>query len=232
MTGLAVFDWNSTLIDDIDACVEAKNAALAFLGHPPITRRRLQEIFTFPILHAYVQAGVDPDHYLAHAEEVGDIYVSTYKQAAESCTLRRHTIDVLEWLQARDIPAIILSNHLQSHLTPHVESMGIAHYFETISGTKDYATILHKMNKQERLENYLNENAYQPEKSFIIGDSHEEPELARHLGLTGISITGGLLTPGRIAACAPDHVIDDMHELLPVMERLFNDDAPLAKGGL
>jgi phosphoglycolate phosphatase-like HAD superfamily hydrolase len=218
MIRLAVFDWNCTLIDDVEACLTAKNAALEFLGHDPITLERLRDIFTFPIIHAYERAGVHPDRYLEHAHDISEIFVGTYEREAEHCGLREGVHQLLDWLHARDIPAIILSNHLQQPLQERVVHMGLDHHFEAILGTQHYATIARKMDKQERLEAYMAEHGYDARHSLIIGDTHEEAELARNLGMTGISITGGLFSRQRLEACQPDYIIDHPRQMIDICE--------------
>ena len=221
MTQLAVFDWNCTLIDDVEACLDAKNAALAYLGAEQLDLSGLREIFTFPIIHAYQKAGVDADHYLEHAEKISEIFVETYKHAAKNCQLREGVHEVLDWLHANNIPAIILSNHLMHPLKEDVAHMGLNHHFEAILGTKHYATIIRKMDKQERLENYMAEHGYDPGQSLIIGDTHEEAELARNLGMTGISITGGMFSRARLEACHPDYTIDKISDMIDICRKTW-----------
>ena len=221
MTQLAVFDWNCTLIDDVEACLEAKNAALTYLGAQQLDLAGLQETFTFPIIHAYQRAGVDPDHYLEHAEKISEIFIAAYERAAEKCQLREGVHDVLAWLHANDIPAIILSNHQMRPLKQRVEYMGLDHHFQAILGTEHYATIIRKMDKQERLTSYMAEHGYDPAQSLIIGDTHEEAELARNLGMTGISLTGGMFARHRLEACEPDYIIDRLGEMIDICRRTW-----------
>lgn len=225
MTRLAVFDWNCTLIDDVDACLTAKNAALKFLGHDPITRDKLQDIFTFPIIHAYERLGVSPDHYLEHAEQISEIFVTTYEQQAEKCGLRDGVHELLDWLHAHEIPAIILSNHLKDPLQARVEKTGLTRHFETILGTEHHATIIRKMDKQERLQAYMAEHGYDAKQSLIIGDTHEEAELARNLGMTGVAITGGMFSRARLEACQPDYTIDHLRQMIDICRTTWPQQA-------
>ena len=45
---LAVFDWNSTLFDDVQAMYQATNACLAVFDIAPMSLAEQQEIFSFP----------------------------------------------------------------------------------------------------------------------------------------------------------------------------------------
>lgn len=219
MTYLAVFDWNGTLFADTDATLVATNACLDFFNVPPITMERLQEIFTFPLIHFYERVGVHPDAYLKHAEQEGNHFVTRYEQAARDCSLAKGAHELLTWLRDHDVSCMILSNHLQPCLDRDVARLGITAYMDCVSGNPDYATITQGLNKQTRLESYIRQNGYAPEKTFIIGDSHEESELARHLGLLGIGITGGLTSRARLERAGANHLIDCLTEVRPILER-------------
>lgn len=216
---LAVFDWNATLFDDMEATHIATNACLAFFDIPPITLLEEQEIFTFPLIHFYEKMGVSADHYLKHAEEVGEIFHKVYNTHKENCHLAKGAEELLQWLKENDVTCKILSNHVQTTLENDIDRFNIAHYFETISGNVNPATIISGMNKFERLESYLNENGYETKNSFIIGDSHEEPELARKMDMMCISISGGLLSPNRLQKYKKDYVIDCLTELPAILSK-------------
>ena len=214
---LAVFDWNGTLFDDMAATHEGTNASLAFFGKGPISIEQEQEIFTFPLIHFYEKAGVSVDEYLKHAEEVGGVFHRTYNAHKPNCVLADGAAELLQHLQANDVTCIVLSNYNQAELEKDVARFEITPYFETISGNSDPATIVSGTNKLERLQSYMDTHGYQPQNTFIIGDSHEEPELARKLDIMGISIAGGLLSASRLAHYKKDYVIDNLREMQDIL---------------
>lgn len=221
MTHLAVFDWNGTLLNDMDATHVATNASLAFFGKAPITRRQEQEHFTFPLIHFYEKMGISVDEYLEHAEEVGNLFNKIYTEESAACGLREGAQDLLGWLRSNGVACMVLSNHRDNLLKADVTRLGVADHFDTISGNANPATIVQGLSKQIRLEEYLAAHGYDAAKAFIIGDSHEEPELARRLGLTSISITGGLMTEERLARVGADFQVDSLVEVRPILEKLW-----------
>ncbi|MGY3499404.1 HAD family hydrolase [Bradyrhizobium sp. USDA 4471] len=58
-----------------------------------------------------------------------------------------------------------------------------------------------------------------PSSTFIIGDMPVETNIARDLGLTSISITGGFVSTSRLQAAHPDYTINNHHELVPILQR-------------
>ncbi len=217
MTYLAVFDWNGTLFDDMEATHIGTNASLAFFGKGPITIEEEQENFTFPLIHFYEKMGISVDDYLKNAKEVGECFLQAYERENVKCGLADGAIELLDWLTHHDVKCKILSNHNTKSLTQDVARFPIAHYFESISGNDNIATLVTGLSKRQRLESYMTENGYSADKTFIIGDSHEEPELARQLGILGISISGGLLSPARLEHYKKDYVIDTLSEIKPIL---------------
>jgi len=219
---LIAWDWNGTLFDDMSATHIATNKSLDFFGIPPITIEEEQEIFTFPLIHFYEKMGVSVDKYLEHAEEVGNLFHDTYNAHKSTCGLGKDADKILDWLGGNNVTSMILSNHRQETLDYDVRDFKIDHHFETISGNESAATIISGLNKQQRLEDYIKANNLNPQDCMIIGDSHEEPEIAKHLNIMGISISGGLLSPSRLEKYKKDYVIDCLSELPDILIHEWN----------
>lgn len=218
MTYLAAFDWNGTLFDDTPATLTATNACLRSFGVDPIDTHTMQENFSFPLIHFYERMGVHADDYLRHAEKEGDLYLKTYEEANGNCMIAEGAFDLLQWLNDKGVHCMILSNHLQDNLHADVARLGVTPYMKGISGNELRATITQGLSKQIRLEAYMEEHGFTPEKTFIIGDSHEEPELAKRLGLLGISIAGGLLSAARLEKYKADYIVQKLTEVRPLLE--------------
>lgn len=218
MTYLAVFDWNGTLFDDTPATHIATNACLRNFGRPEIDVHTMQETFSFPLIHFYERMGVSVDEYLARAEEEGNVFIETYEPAALECSIMDGAIELLEWLNSKDVHCMILSNHLQHCLNNDVARLGITPHMKHISGNLEKATLTQGLSKQIRLEAYMKEHGFSPDKAFIIGDSHEEPEVAKRLGLLGISIAGGLLSASRLEKYKKDYIVHRLEEVRPILE--------------
>ncbi len=219
MTYLAVFDWNATLLDDMEATHIATNACLEFFKRPKITREVESELFSFPLIHFYEKMGVDADTYLKNAEEAGEVFSSVYRVEKEKCGLKSGAVEILEWLKGHGVECIVLSNYLQHFLDQDVEAHGLTKYMHSVSGNVDSATLVEGLSKQKRLEEFVETNGFARDKTFIIGDSHEEPELAKRMDILGISISGGLLSPSRLKKYNADYIIDELAELKPILEK-------------
>lgn len=218
MTYLAVFDWNGTLFDDTQATLKATNACLSSFGKPEIDMHTMQETFSFPLIHFYERMGVTADEYLERAEAESAVFLDCYEKAKLECGVMDGAIALLEWLRAKNVHCMILSNHIQGNLDADVDMLGIAPYMAHISGNETKATITQGLSKQIRLVAYMEEHGFASDRTFIIGDSHEEPELAKRLGILGISIAGGLLSAARLEKYKADYIIEKLAEVRPILE--------------
>jgi phosphoglycolate phosphatase len=220
---LAIFDWNGTLIADTKPAWIASNACLAFYGKGPITFAEQLETFDFPIIHYYKRNGCDIDRVLATKDEANDIFQNSYDRLAANARSRRGTRQLLDWLTTQNITCIILSNYLVPKIEHHAKRMKIDHYFAHISANADNGTsILNSTNKKERLSDFMVERGYKPANAFIIGDSKEEPDIGRALGITSIGITGGCISEKRLRHAKPDHVIHALPEVIPLLKQKWN----------
>jgi len=216
---LAVFDWNATLFDDTPATYTATNECLKFFDIPPISLERLQETFTFPLIHFYEKVGVPVDDYLKNTQELSDIFHTKYNELKKDCALMDGTREILNFCRKKDMHCMILSNYTQTHLETDIKHFKIDHYFENISGNQDLEAITSHTNKYERLRDYMKDNGFEAARTFIIGDSHEEPQLAHQLDILGVSITGGLLSPTRLEKYKKDYVIENLGELKDILKQ-------------
>ena len=73
-----IFDFNGTVLDDIDVCIEAENKTIEHfkLNRKPLTKEEYLDIFTFPVKDYYEKVGFDWNVY--SYEEVGKYWFSWY----------------------------------------------------------------------------------------------------------------------------------------------------------
>lgn len=216
---LAIFDWNGTLIADTRQAWQASNKCLEFYGVQPITFQKQLETFDFPIIHYYKNNGVSVDKVLETKEEANEIFQSEYDRLAANARTRRGTRELLTWLTDNNVTCIILSNYLTRKIEWHLNRLNIRHFFSHISANVcDGTSILNATSKLERLSDYMVKRGYHPDNAFIIGDSKEEPDIGRHMGITSIGITGGCISARRLKKAEPDHLIHALPETIDVLK--------------
>lgn len=216
---LAVFDWNGTLIDDTFANLAGANATFRHAGVPEVSLERYRDTMDFPVIHAYTRNGVDPDHYLANFEEYGELFLRVYKEEARKASLRQGAVEVLDTLLDKGVTTMILSNYVQHELEAQMASYHVHHKFKHICGNTAFNAQEHtRTTKLGRLQKLMDEHGYKPEDAFIIGDSLEEPEIAKHMGMMCVSVTWGCFSEERLRKSPTNHVIDDLAELTKILQ--------------
>lgn len=216
---LAIFDWNGTLIADTALAWKATIPCLKFYGQPPISLKKQRETFDFPIITFYERNGCSVEKVLATKEQSNDIYQKNYDSLALKARTRRGARQLLDWLSEKNITCIILSNYVGGKISFHLNRLNMEHYFSHISANScNGTTVLDTMNKYERLDAFMKESGYCPDNAVIIGDSKEEPDIGRQLGITSIGITNGCISESRLRAANPDHVISALPQAIDVLK--------------
>lgn len=215
---LAIFDWNGTIIADTRPAWVASNECLKFYGKEPISFAHQLETFDFPIIHYYKRNGCDIDEVIRTKSEANEIFQNAYDRLAANVRTRRGARALLDWLHDQDVNCIILSNYLTVKIEAHLDRLGLRHYFSSISANNcDGTSILSATSKLERLSDYMVKRGYHADHAFIIGDSKEEPDIGRHLGITSLGITGGCINERRLREAKPDHVIHALPQAIEIL---------------
>ncbi len=220
---LAIFDWNGTLLADTRLAWIASNECLKFYGKEPISFKTQLETFDFPIIHYYKRNGVCVDKVLETKDEANEIFQNCYDALAARARMRRGARNLLQWLNKNNVDCIILSNYLKTKIEFHLNRLNIDHYFSHVSAnTCNGTSILNSTSKLERLSEFIIKRGYHPDNAFIIGDSKEEPDIGRHLGITSIGITGGCINEKRLRGAKPDHVISALPETKAILADMWD----------
>ena len=220
---LIVFDWNGTILADTIPSWKAGNVCLEFCGGQAISLKKYRETFHFPVIHHYTLNGIDVDTVLAKKDEANALFQATYETLAARTRTRSGARDLLKWINQQNMSCIILSNYLTEKIEAHLKRLKIEQYFQHVDAHDcDGSTILQNTTKTERLSAYMVKRGYKPQDTVIIGDTMEEPEIARNLGLTSIGITDGYISPARLRQAGPDHIVQALPEIKALIKEKWN----------
>lgn len=214
---LVVFDWNGTILSDTQAAWKAGNECLKLFGVAPISLRHYRDTFTFPIIHFYVKNGCSVDDVVKKQNETA-VFQETYEDLAKNARTRTGVRVLLDWLKGHGVSCIILSNYQTDKIKEQLERLKLEPYFQYVSAHEcDGSTILHKTTKTGRLSDFMVKRGYKPGDAVIIGDSAEEPDIARDLGLVSIGITDGCISRTRLKKATPDYIVHDMRAVKDIL---------------
>lgn len=219
MKKLFVFDWNGTLLHDVEANLAGFNETLKLFGKPGVDIDQYRATMDFPLVHVYTRNGVQVDDYLGKFDQATDMFFSVYHPLAKNCALQSGSVELLEMLADQGFDLMILSNQNDFDLRNQIAERHITHHFQIISGNFENSVSGYtKTNKLERLQAILADHDYDLSQSYIIGDSLEEPELAHRLGMKCISVTWGCFSRERLEKSTTDHVVDNLAQAMEILQ--------------
>src|SRR5262245_32168867 len=109
-----IWDWNGTLLDDVDAVVKAMEEILSQHGLPSLTQVTYREIFCFPVVDYYRRLGFDFTK--VPFEVLSDHFMAGYRRHAPTLALHRGARDLLAALREDGMRQSVLSAAKEDHL--------------------------------------------------------------------------------------------------------------------
>lgn len=187
-----IWDWNGTLLDDVDLCVETISHVLSDNGLPAITRERYLEQFGFPVIEYYKKIGFDLKK--TDFMTVSNQFVQRYRARVQECALHKGAVEFLHFLREQGKVQSVLSAAHEADLKHQLKHFNILHLFEEVYGIADH----YAASKIDRGRELLKQLAVSPEKAVLIGDTDHDLEVANALGIDLLLMGNGHQHPDRL----------------------------------
>jgi phosphoglycolate phosphatase-like HAD superfamily hydrolase len=187
-----VWDWNGTLLNDLDIVVTATNAAFASIGGPAVTADEHRRDFRRPVSDYYATVLGRP---VTQAEfaELDAVFHASYRQALGSVSL---TVDARAAMAAWTGTQSLLSMWFHHELVPTVDRFGLS--FARVDGLRD---VLGGGYKEAYLKAHLAELGVDGSTVCLIGDSVDDAHAAMAVGARCVLYAGGFTHPDNLRAC-------------------------------
>lgn len=201
-----IWDWNGTLLDDLELSLYSVNLLLEERNLPRLTTDRYKDIFGFPVINYYMAAGFDFDK--EPFEVPAKQYVKLYGAGAPELKLFPDVTETLNFFKENNYQQIVLSAMKDDNLKMMIEHAGISHFFDGIFGIKDnYAREKVSLGIQVVEKLKLN-----PSECVMIGDTLHDAEVAEQCGFDCILFCGGHVSKQRLES-KNTRIIDALSEL-------------------
>ncbi|MEU0404864.1 HAD family hydrolase [Streptomyces sp. NPDC006197] len=209
-----VWDWNGTLLDDIDAVIGATNAAFAELGLASITLERYRELYTVPVPKFYerLMGRLPTDQ---EWTVMDGVFHRHYWERADACGLTAGAAELLAARQAAGATQSLLSLAPHAHLVPLVRRYGIAERFVRVDGRPDASTD----GKSGHMVRHVAALGVPAERVVVIGDAADDAVAAAFVGARAVLYTGGSHSRASLARVGVP-VVDSLEEAVAVAEEL------------
>ncbi len=180
-----IWDFNGTLIDDLDLAVQCINEQLARRSLPPLTTSSYRSVFGFPVEDYYRRIGLDPD-----SEPMADLsaeFFSAYDRGLKACSLHDDAVETLQLFKRRGCTQFVLSAMEENRLRATADHLGIGEFFAGIYGLSH----LEGDSKLSRGRDLLRDFDIDPRTTMLVGDTRHDAEVAGALGMSATLVAQG-----------------------------------------
>lgn len=179
------FDFNGTIIDDVDLCLNLLNTMLVNQGKKEISLDNYKDVFKFPIQQYYLDAGISFSNQTF--QELSEWFITRYQPASFHCPLYDEAEKTFSYLLEKGYKLYILSASEQNNLLEQTNHFKITTYFEEILGTKN----IEASSKVEVAKEYIKEQELDKKELIFIGDTLHDVEVAAAIGAKPILVSCG-----------------------------------------
>ncbi|MFH1118663.1 MAG: HAD hydrolase-like protein [Bacteroidota bacterium] len=208
-----IWDWNGTLLNDLEVCVDSINRLLNKRELSPVSIPRYLDIFTFPVIDYYTAAGFDFSE--EPFETVAVEFMDHYLRNVRTARLHSCVEDTLKYLKDTGHTQIILSAMEQMELIKLVKELRIDDYFNYIFGMNNH--LAH--GKLSLAHSAFRITGFRRNETCLIGDTLHDAEVAKELGIHCLLIADGHQSEERLKASGYQ-VIRNLREV----NRIFGRD--------
>ena len=212
--GMIFWDWNGTLMDDVEFTHGCLNWMLETHGYPQrYDLAAYREIFDFPIETYYLRAGFDFARHPYPA--LAARFMEHYNAGVAACPVTAHAVQALTELSRRGWQQAVLSASRRDYLIEQVTARGLQGFFTELLGLAD----IYGVSKVQLGTDYLHRSRIDPAACVMIGDTTHDAEVAAAIGAKCVLYTGGHQSRARLEQASP-YVIDDLALLPELLETI------------
>ena len=215
-----VWDYNGTLIDDVDLWVRA---AIKYYEKydEQVDKQRMRDIYDTPIVAMAKTLGINYSDYTDDFNSAATkLFHEIYEAGIGAVTLREGVLGVLEHLNKLGIQQSVVSNHDQVRLEEELVAYGVYELFNVISGRAGKDEIIQKTTKSKRIANLMRDKGLSSDQVVLVGDSPEEVRIASEVGIRSVGLLGGYASDKRQHSAGHCAVLEDVKSLSPLLAGL------------
>ena len=205
-----IWDWNGTLLDDVNWSVQSINIMLAKRNLPVFdSADAYHRMFGFPVIDYYRRMGFDFDK--EPFEELAEEFIGLYHSGEENFVLFPDVKNTLAAIKNFGLRQVILSASKLSNLLLQIKLFNIECYFDEILGMSDiYAASKIDIGKAYMASTDIG-------KAVLIGDTAHDCEVAEALGADCVLIANGHNSKSALLSCGVP-VVDDITEVIKFLK--------------
>lgn len=168
-----IWDFNGTIIDDVDVAVKILNSILKELEYNIlIDKDTYKDLFTFPVIEYYKNVGID---YNKHSFElVANLYHKYYNKYMIQAKINKHFYTLVDYFKSLGYKNVIISATREDILKKEISNYELNDYFDEIYGIND----IYAHSKKDIANNWNNTSKLAKYEKIYIGDTVHDYEVA------------------------------------------------------
>lgn len=204
------WDWNGTLVDDVETVVAINNQVLARHGYAAVTTAEsYRRLFRFPVIEYYRDLGVTDEDFPAVAREWNAGFCAAFHQVP----LKKDAAETVRRFHAAGFRQVIISASQHDQLQAQVKLYpALDGMFEEVLGLRDHYAV----SKVQLALDYLARSQVDPADALFLGDTTHDAQVAAAIGCPCRLITGGHQQED-ILRTAGVPVLSSLTELYPTL---------------
>ena len=200
-----IWDFNGTVLDDMQACIDSVNPMLAARGLPVIgSLEQYRTLFDFPIEDYYRRLGFDFEKEPYHTV-LAPLWVENYLRESRSAPLFADALLLAARFRAAGAKQSILSATEKGMLTEQLRERGALPFFDEIWGCDN----IHAYGKTDLARAWR--AAHPAAVPLFLGDTTHDAAAARVIGADCVLVASGHQSREKLQTCGAT-VVNDLSE--------------------
>ena len=180
-----IWDWNGTLLNDLDLCLNIAKGMVAKHRNTPLTLTEYKNAFGFPITSYYEKVGIDLEK--ESFDLLTEKFVNQYNEGVKKCDLHDGVFTILKQLKHLQKNQYILTAAHLDMVHPLLNRHDIRQYFKVVEGVDNFKAE-GKVNRGVQL---MQNHQIDKTQTVLIGDTYHDFEVANAMKIDCILVANG-----------------------------------------
>ena len=201
-----LWDYNGTIVDDVEAGVAAVNKLLSDRGMKTVESvEEYRAVFGFPVIDYYKRLGFDFES--ESFDVISKQWVAEYLKRFKECKLREDALDTIKLISDLGLRQSIISASDDSMLKGQLSESGIIDLFDEVCGIEG----IKAESKLGVAKRWMDRNP--SSRPLFVGDTLHDLDTARAIGADCVLVCGGHQSEETLASSG-ERVIRSLTELI------------------
>lgn len=183
--GVIIWDWNGTLLDDVDICIASMNGLLKKRNLPILTNKIYKQVFTFPVKDYYREVGFDFSQ--ESFDDIAVEFIDAYRIKVKKATTFERVDGILSAFKNAGFKQFLISAMEHEFLEETLIANNVLQNLEAFSGINDH----HANGKLEMAKRFFEKQKIKASEVTFVGDTIHDFEVAEGLGVKSVLIASG-----------------------------------------